>query len=163
MMWVDVRNPSQPQQNGTSIESRTNPIPVPTANFQHSVLVEKFTAFLKDSIITEATVVLSVLFIGGEDAFIDPQDPDLWKLFDILHYNEDVTVEIRGHVCCGSNRGLSIMRAHAVYKFLAARSISPDRMHYNGYDNTLPAVTPELTEDDRMKNRRVDVVFHKAN
>jgi len=130
---------------------------------QASTLINEFSEFIKDSVSSETTIALSVLFHGNSDAFIDPEDPDLWRLFDIMHYNENIIAEIRGHVCCGSAMGLSTVRAYAVYKFLTERSISPDRLKYKGYNNTLPAVTPELTENDRKKNRRVDVVFHKVN
>ncbi|MFT5858340.1 MAG: outer membrane protein OmpA-like peptidoglycan-associated protein [Flavobacteriaceae bacterium] len=159
---VDLFYKTTPIDGDPSLEIKA-PLSIAVTTEQSSALVNEFTEFLKDSSITEATIVLSILFHGNSDAFIDPEDPDLWQLFDIMHYNENITAEIRGHVCCGSNQGLSTMRAYAVYEFLTKRSVSPNRLKYKGYDNTIPAVTPELTDADRQKNRRVDVVFHKSS
>tara|TARA_Y100000385_G_C13108842_1_gene650586 strand:- start:2610 stop:3422 length:813 start_codon:yes stop_codon:yes gene_type:complete len=124
-------------------------------------LRDDFKEFISDPDAEEMTIVLDILFHGNSDAFINPDDPDLWALFYALRGNETMSVNIRGHVCCGSNMPLSTSRAYAVYNFLKDRGVSPDRMKFKGYDNTIPAVTPELTEYDRAKNRRVDVVFKK--
>ncbi|MFT5779517.1 MAG: outer membrane protein OmpA-like peptidoglycan-associated protein [Crocinitomicaceae bacterium] len=128
---------------------------------RESHLIEEFTEFLLDSSASEAMIVLSIEFYGGSATFLDRDDPDLWRLFDILHYNENITALIRGHVCCGDDIGLSYRRAFAVEEFLTSRSISIKRLSSKGYSNTIPAVSPELTEADRRKNRRVDVIFHK--
>lgn len=124
-------------------------------------LVNNFETFLLDSAATQTTIQLSIHFHPGTDAFLNPQDPQLKELFDFLHYNQNVRAHIRGHVCCGPNQPVSHLRAYQVYKYLIKRSISPERLSYKGYSNTLPFVTPELTEADRIKNRRVDVIFIK--
>ncbi len=150
-------------ENGQSVvisPFKKEPITSPIETVSEG-LVNDFSEFLQDSSADTTTIVLSILFYGGSSRFINSDDPDLWAFFDILRYNESLSVEIRGHVCCGSAQLLSTNRAYAVYQFMARRGISPNRMKYKGYDNSIPAVFPEVTAIDRSKNRRVDVVFHK--
>ena len=54
---------------------------------------------------------------------------------------------------------ISFLRAKAVNDYLIRRGISENRLGYEGYSNTIPLVTPELTEEDQQRNRRVDVIF----
>lgn len=54
---------------------------------------------------------------------------------------------------------LSKQRAKIVYKELVKRGVTKKRLKYQGYSNNLPLVTPEKTEIDRRKNRRVDIIF----
>jgi outer membrane protein OmpA-like peptidoglycan-associated protein len=150
-----------PEGSSTTYDEPPAPALPPEFAPRESHLVEEFTAFLMDSSVEEATIVLSIEFYGGTASFLNPDDPDLWQLFDILHYNENVTALIRGHVCCGYDMGLSERRSLAVTNFLTDRSIGYKRLTTKGYSNTIPAVSPELTEADRRKNRRVDVIFYK--
>jgi len=121
----------------------------------------EFSEFLKDPTASERTIQLSVLFFPGEDILLPGQESELSKLYDFLHYNQSITAHIRGHVCCGSNQDLSSARSFVVYSYLTKHSISPDRLTYKGYNNTIPFVFPEITESDKISNRRVDVVFTK--
>lgn len=125
-------------------------------------LVESFEKFLRDSTSTEITLILDVHFFPGSRSMLPESQPEMGVLFDFLHYNQDVTAFIRGHVCCSDDMPLSIERAEVVYNYLIDRSISPKRLSYKGFSNTMPAVTPEVTEADRRMNRRVDVVFTKT-
>ncbi len=79
-----------------------------------------------------------------------------------MQKNKTVNAFIRGHVCCtGGDIGdyYSNLRAKAVFDFLTTNGIAEDRLSYLGFGNRLPLVTPELTEEDQQRNRRVDVVF----
>jgi outer membrane protein OmpA-like peptidoglycan-associated protein len=129
---------------------------------EKSELVKSFEGFLKDSSSSETMIRLDVHFHPGMDVLLPESEPELWSLFDFLRYNEDVTAFIRGHVCCSDDMSLSIARAQVVYNFLVERSISPKRLSYKGFSNSMPAVSPEITEEDRIMNRRVDVVFTKT-
>ena len=154
-------------QNNTTVKAEPikavnePPLPIKEEPKHEESLISNFESFLLDSTATKTTIQLSIHFHPGTDAFLNPQDPQLKELFDFLHYNQNVRAHIRGHVCCGPNQPVSHLRAYQVYKYLIKRSISPERLSYKGYSNTIPFVTPELTEADRIKNRRVDVIFIK--
>jgi len=84
---------------------------------------------------------------------------ELDKLFQFLNTNKNVDIFIRGHVCCMDDYEISFLRAKAVNDYLIRRGIAEKRIGYEGYSNTIPLITPELTEEDQQRNRRVDVIF----
>lgn len=53
---------------------------------------------------------------------------------------------------------LSTKRAMAVYNDLLLEGIDKSRISFQGFGNSLP-ISPELDEETRQLNRRVDVVF----
>ena len=108
-------------------------------------------------------IVLNILFIPGTNQLLDEtSSTELWRLFYFLRSNSNMHAFIRGHVCCGSGGSLSYERAYTVYQFLTQRGISPNRLNYKGFDNTLP-ISEETTNEERQKNRRVDVIFTTPN
>ena len=56
------------------------------------------------------------------------------------------------------NKRLSIKRAKTVYNYLASKGISKRRMIVIGYGRSKPLV-PNTTEDNMLKNRRVEVIL----
>jgi OOP family OmpA-OmpF porin len=70
-------------------------------------------------------------------------------------------VEIAGHTdTVGSpthNLALSQRRAEAVRTFLIASGISPSRLTARGYGITRLLISPETTDEDRARNRRVEL------
>lgn len=127
-----------------------------------SELLTKFTEFLNDSLLDETIIELSIHFVPGKAILLPESNDELWNLFDFFNYNQNINGFIRGHVCCSDDMPLSVERAAVVYNFLIDRSISPNRMKYQGYSNSIPAVSPEVTDEDRRRNRRVDVIFTKT-
>jgi outer membrane protein OmpA-like peptidoglycan-associated protein len=108
-------------------------------------------------------IVLNILFIPGTNQLLDETSSnELWRLFYFLRSNSYMHAFIRGHVCCGSGGSLSYEHAYTVYQFLTQRGISPNRLNYKGFDNTLP-ISEETTDEERQKNRRVDVIFTTPN
>lgn len=124
-------------------------------------LVDSLTAFLLDTNTRETTINLTIQFYPGSPIVLPQYEDQLWALFDFLHHNQNISAFIRGHVCCADDFPLSFNRAEVVYKFLVNRSIARDRIDYAGYSNHLPAVSPEITEEDRQQNRRVSLIFTK--
>jgi len=55
---------------------------------------------------------------------------------------------------------LSNKRAKEVYDFLINNKVSPDRMFYYGKGSAVP-IAPNDTEENRSKNRRVEVFILK--
>ncbi len=75
---------------------------------------------------------------------------------DIVGHTDNVPSHGGGH---DFNRTLSLKRAIAVLDyFVDIKHISPDRFAVGGYGESRPLV-PNNTPENRMKNRRVDIIF----
>jgi hypothetical protein len=101
--------------------------------------------------------LLNIKFIEGKSKIQEDSYPEIDRLFKYLKENPNLTVVIRGHVCCGNNDRISKNRAKAVYRVLDRKGIARNRMQYIGMSNRDPLVFPEKSNADRQKNRRVDV------
>lgn len=123
-------------------------------------LNDDLNTFLTDTT-SEALIQLSVNFYPGKAILLAGEEEELYVLYRFLKVHPNVKAKIRGHVCCGSNMMLSQNRAFVVYDYLVERGISPSRLTHRGYDNSQPFIWPEETEEDKSKNRRVDVIFTK--
>jgi OOP family OmpA-OmpF porin len=71
--------------------------------------------------------------------------------------------EVAGHTdLVGSARAnlkLSQRRAQAVREYLIAKGVPAQRLDARGYGKTQPLITPETTDLDRERNRRVELRF----
>ena len=89
--------------------------------------------------------------------------PFLEDLYEVLEKNQNIKIEIQGHICCTPGRDVeefSLRRCIAVYDFLVDYGISPDRMTYVGFDATQPLFPiPEKNEEERKANRRVEIMI----
>lgn len=78
----------------------------------------------------------------------------------ILEAHPQVRVEIQGHTSGEGkleyNMDLSRRRAKAVVDFLVSKGIPADRLTAVGHGPKIPLVSPERTEADREKNRRIE-------
>ncbi|MDX2362260.1 MAG: OmpA family protein [Crocinitomicaceae bacterium] len=129
-------------------------------------LTDSLVDFLKDSTQNEALIQLNVLFYGGSVAYLPESEPELRALFEFMKYNPEMKAHIRGHICCVGYvewDDVSAGRANTVHNYLVNRAISPNRLTYQGYGTSMPFRTPEITEEDRKLNRRVDIIFTKVN
>ncbi len=128
-----------------------------------SALLTELEQFIQDTAAEEILVQLSILFVGDKDILMETSVQELDELYKFLSVNKHVTAHIRGHVCCKPNKKLSKARAYRVYDYLVDHSISKKRLSYKGYSNRAPYTKPEISEEDRQSNRRVDVIFKKCN
>jgi outer membrane protein OmpA-like peptidoglycan-associated protein len=103
--------------------------------------------------------VLNVEFFEGTANLDGKSLKEIQNLADFLKRNANASILIRGHVCCGKNMRMSKKRAKTVYKELIKLGISKTRLDYIGMSNKEPLVTPELSDSDRQRNRRVDIKF----
>jgi outer membrane protein OmpA-like peptidoglycan-associated protein len=114
------------------------------------------------------TVALKNISFEPESPVILPSSlPELEKLYAFLNNNKTVTIRIEGHVCClGPEEGhdepyrggyLSFFRAKAVYEYLVSKGIDKKRLRFTGLGNLNPVMKDELTEPDRILNRRVEI------
>lgn len=122
----------------------------------------KFEKVNLDSLVANASdaIVLDIQFVPGQDVLLPGSENEIWRLYDFLSANPKAFAFIRGHVCCANDPYLSTARAYAVYTMLTNQGISPTRLKYQGFSNTLPR-SEEIDEESRQLNRRVDVVFSK--
>jgi cysteine-rich repeat protein len=78
----------------------------------------------------------------------------------ILAAHPKVRVEIQGHTSSEGrlqyNMDLSLRRARAVVNYLVSEGIAADRLVAVGHGPKIPLVSPERTEADREKNRRIE-------
>ncbi len=113
-----------------------------------------------------------VNFIGGRHVWLPKAKPRLYQLLKILRENPVLEVELQGHICCdyenfdGEDQdlgtfNLSFTRADAIKAFLVKMGIDPKRIKAEGQGYLNPVVYPEVSEEDRTKNRRVELVLIK--
>jgi outer membrane protein OmpA-like peptidoglycan-associated protein len=103
--------------------------------------------------------ILNVEFIEGTAKMDLKSQSEVKKFAQYLKDHPNLSILIRGHVCCGNNMRISKARAKAVYHELIKQGVEKDRLDYVGMSNTEPLVFPEKTNADRQRNRRVDVKF----
>lgn len=114
----------------------------------------------------------NVNFIGGRHVWLAKGTSKLYLLYEILKKNPTLEVELQGHICCDYENfdgedldlktfNLSFTRADAIRSFLIKMGIEPKRITAEGLGHLNPVVYPEETEEDRTKNRRVELVLIK--
>jgi outer membrane protein OmpA-like peptidoglycan-associated protein len=118
-------------------------------------------AINKDSLLAGKTIRLNLNFFPGESALLPAAMPYLAELERFLKENSEIRIQIDGHVCCNNNMQLSVERAAEVYDQLVKRGISSSRLTYRGFGNLKPLVKEEQTNEDREKNRRVEIKLLK--
>jgi outer membrane protein OmpA-like peptidoglycan-associated protein len=113
----------------------------------------------RSEIIENSPIRLNIEFESEQNQVKKGSLPKLEQLYKTMYKHNDLTIHIRGHVCCENKKGQSKKRAMAVYNYLKQKGISGKRMSVKGYGNMEPIAYPERTPDDMAKNRRIDVVF----
>lgn len=103
----------------------------------------------------ETIALNNIQFLPGSPIVRQDSKPELENLYNELKDN-DIKIQIEGHVCCYADDKLSVERAQTVFDYLKEKGISTKRMSYKGFSNTRPLV-PELSEDDKATNRRVEI------
>lgn len=78
----------------------------------------------------------------------------------LLQVHPQVKVEIQGHTSSEGrlryNMDLSRRRAQAVVDYLVSQGVAANRLTAVGHGPKIPLVSPEQTESDREKNRRIE-------
>ena len=118
---------------------------------------------LQKSIDNNEPYILNINFIPGTYQMAQGSSAVLNVLATYLFQHGELNVIIRGHVCCENNKRASKKRAQAVVKRLVEMGVDKSRLKAIGMSNTEPLVSPERTENDRQKNRRVDAQFIRPN
>ena len=84
------------------------------------------------------------------------------KHFDVAWANSDINIEIQGHTDDvggeEDNLALSKDRAFSVMEFLILEEVSPARIKFKGYGESLPKFEND-SNINRSKNRRTDFLI----
>ena len=113
-------------------------------------------------------ILKNLNFYGGMHTLLPGSLPTLDTLVKILKKHPNLKICILGYVCCTENGedgmdnetrtfGLSWNRANEVYQYLISKHISKERLSYKGMGGQHHLVDPEITEDDKTTNRRVEI------
>lgn len=98
-----------------------------------------------------------IYFATNSDQLTSTSKKVIEGLYDFLHDNPNIVIEIQGHTDNVGNEianmKLSKARAKSVYSLLVKLGIPPGQMRYKGYGETKP-VASNATEEGRSLNRR---------
>lgn len=118
-------------------------------------------SFSSEKLEVGKTLILKNMnFEGGTPVMLPESEPVLKELLKLMKDNPTLEIEIGGHVCCGPDYELSLLRARKVYTYLVGFGIDPKRMIYKGYSFN-KSIADERTEEGRIKNRRVEITILK--
>jgi outer membrane protein OmpA-like peptidoglycan-associated protein/Tfp pilus assembly protein PilF len=111
-------------------------------------------------------VVLKNIFFETNKYELLPESKiELEQLIKFLNANPKIAIEIGGHTDdVGDqkiNQTLSENRAKTVYNYLLKNKISPTRLTYKGYGETMP-VSNNATNESRQNNRRTEFRIVKS-
>lgn len=108
-----------------------------------------------------ASIVLKNVFFESKKYDLNPQSQvELDKVVQLLNDNPTVKIQISGHTDNvgkpADNQQLSDSRAKTVVAYLINKRISPQRLTFKGYGETMP-VADNTTEAGRATNRRTEL------
>lgn len=120
----------------------------------------------------ETVVLQNLNFFPGRHYLIPAALPELEKLVQILNDNPTLKIEVQGHICCKLDSidgldvntrtySLSANRAKYIFDQLVLAGIDSNRVKHRGFAGSKPLVFPELTDTDRARNRRVEIMILK--
>lgn len=109
-------------------------------------------------------ILKNIFFNTNEYRLLPTSLTELATLIELLNNNSTMFIEIQGHTDnIGNdqvNQQLSLNRAKAVYDYLVAHKIGPERLSFKGYGETRP-ITGNDTPDKRRQNRRTSFTITK--
>ena len=113
--------------------------------------------------------ISNIYFVGDLPSLLPTSMPALKYLLKFMQENQDVKIEIQGHVNWPSTFGiatkqqeefnlkLSNDRAKAVYDYLIKNEIDSSRLSFKGFSNTNMLYPDAKTEQEKQQNRRVEI------
>jgi outer membrane protein OmpA-like peptidoglycan-associated protein len=156
MVSQDPSTPTEPTtQSSTSAVPSASPAAPPSATPQPSVDAAQTRSALDAA---------GPVRFASDDAGIGSAQARVDQLAAIvLSGPPDARYEVRGYTDsvgdADANLHLSDERAAAVVEALVAAGVPEQQLSAVGFGETSPLVQPELTDDDKQANRRVEVVL----
>ena len=148
---------------------RDKTTPLTNASFNSIKATTPDPVLQKMDISTGETFVLDKIYFYAGRHVVKPESlPELDKLYNALAANNNITIQIEGHICCvrfapdaldedTNELALSTNRAKYIYDYLIAKGIDARRLKYRGFGRLRPVVAKELTLEDEDRNRRVEI------
>ena len=125
-------------------------------------------SYEKPEVINSASIIVDrVLFSRGSATIAEEDYAILDEVAKVLNTRPDIILfEVQGHAD-PTTEGLyadkvSLKRANAVKKYLAAQGVDPERIEARGYAGRLP-LTNGKGAKDRAKNRRIEFQILKKS
>lgn len=157
-VWTEPQTPQKPTEDTRSIEVKEPQIEPKNTDSDLLLRAE----------VGQTVVLRNLNFFPGRHYLIPAALPELERLAQILKENQTMEIEIQGHICCKLDTldgldvntrtySLSFNRSEYIYNQLVLAGIDPERMRYRGFAGSRPLIKPELTEEDRQRNRRVEI------
>jgi outer membrane protein OmpA-like peptidoglycan-associated protein len=113
-------------------------------------------------------ILQNINFYQNTFGVMNESRPVLYDLAFIMQNNPRLVIQIQGHVCCNADvtDSRSIMlsreRAKAIKLFLVSRQVSANRVSFQGFGSSVPIYPiPEQNEEERIANRRVEILIVK--
>jgi outer membrane protein OmpA-like peptidoglycan-associated protein len=108
-------------------------------------------------------IMNNILFDFNESTLVESSKKELDKLANILTESPELNIIISGHTdSIGNadyNQILSMKRAISVSEYLNAKGIEKERMRCKGFGSSAPLL-PNNSEENRAKNRRIEIEFY---
>ena len=120
---------------------------------------------LERALVGQRMALQHLYFQPGKPILLPASERALDGLYEFLLFNEDLVIEIGGHI----NRPLPLViegspsfelskkRAKAVFDYLSEKGISQIRLSYQGYGNSQPIYPEPKTSFQEQENRRVEI------
>jgi len=135
---------------------------IPIKVTKNKVAVNK-EVFLEEIKIGEKVNLKKIQFYGASPRFLPTAKSALTALLSFMQLNENVKIEIEGHVNGPGQRNskdyqvLSDNRAKAVKNYLIENGIDANRLSFIGYGNTQMLFPKANNPRDMSANRRVEI------
>jgi outer membrane protein OmpA-like peptidoglycan-associated protein len=151
--------------NETLLKVQQEEVAIETAVFEYKPMdLETFYLQLENAKDGERIQIFDIHFYLDSPKMILKSEPYLNKIMEYLQKYPDVSIRIEGHMCCNlmGNIKLSEKRAKNIYKYLLMKGIKRKRLEFEGMGVQYPIYEiPEKNEEERLKNRRVEIVVNK--
>lgn len=99
-------------------------------------------------------------FVEGSVMLLPTSYKALRNLLIFMQENENIIIQIQGHICCDryDPDDLSTARARVIYFYLADNGIKWSRISYKGFGGSQPIFPiPESNSGQQRANRRVEI------
>lgn len=138
-----------------------------TANSQTELQQEMETEFT-DAEAGDYIKIENIHFQPGTHLILPESIPELAQLVQILKKQENLKIEIQGHICCqydgrdgydaiSKNNQLSVNRAYAIYRHLIDQGIEAARLSFKGFGSSRKLYQNEMNDLQKIANRRVEI------
>lgn len=123
---------------------------------ENATLIEK----VKWAKVGAKIILKNINFYQNTFATLPESQGALYDLLFVLQNNENLRIEIQGHICCIDKdyRNLSTDRAKQIKRFLVYNGIPQHRIQTKGFGVSQPIFPiPEANEVQAAANRRVEI------